>query len=75
MNTTTWRLSVVNLRMTDQDGGDAPQYGHFEIVKRVGLSNDAASELAGELNDGEFGLVEDHSYDGYYYIVRWHIDE
>lgn len=51
------------------------EYSHLGIIRNLSISEEAAHELAGELRDGELGLIQDLTYDGYYYIVRWHDDE
>lgn len=58
----------------DGHGGDAPQYNHLELVESLGISDEAADEVAKELS-GDLGLIKDHSFDGRYFIVRWHDGE
>lgn len=49
----------------DKGGGE-----RLEIVDHLTLSESGAGEIASELSP-PLGLMKDHSYDGYYYIVRW----
>lgn len=46
----------------------------IEVLQGLEISHEAAEEVGSDLEE-PLGIIKDHTYDGRYFLVRWHDDE
>lgn len=62
------KLEQTETSIDDTNKTDNPA---MEVIERFAISDDAASELAGELSE-DYGLMKDVTWGNGYFLVLWH---
>lgn len=54
--------------------GSNPTNPTMEVLQSLAISDEAASQIAGELSD-DYGIVKDRTWGNGYFLVMWHDSE